>query len=193
MIVHLLYSDSSWNHGTVPTNPNYIWWSTNQWKFARGFLIIPAPSWWWSRSTDSPPLPQTDLLQGEETRGEGRRRCGGVTWRRGVNSQFYWEVYRRQTWTFRVVPDTWQHWPYKPSRQKTAVSMVHWYSVTGRLFWRSLKQPSITITLSGILYEKRPHTARSRVASETTEEGTLWCVTQGSPRFKLTETYWLGK
>ena len=27
--------------------------------------------------------------------------------------------------TFRFVPEAWQHWLYKPSRQETAVSVVH--------------------------------------------------------------------
>ena len=134
-------------------------------KIARIFLIIPAPSWGvGARGIDLPPPPPTLKL----TRWKGKRQGGGgrrsrvVTWRRGVNRQFYWDPYRRQTWTSRIVPGTWQHCIYKPSRQETAMSVVQWYSLIGRLLWRSLKHSSVL--LSGILYEKWPHTARSRVA-----------------------------
>ena len=121
--------------------------------------------------------------EGGATRGWG---SGVGTWRRGGRRQFYWDTHRRQRWMSRVVPDAWEHWLYKPSRQEKAVSMVHSYRVTVRLLWRSLKQPSVP--LAGILYEKRPHTARLRVASETTEEGTFGVWLIGSPRFKLIET-----
>ena len=130
-------------------------------KIARIFLIIPAPSWEGAEGNDlPPPTPKLTHWRGmREGGGGGRSRS--VTWRRGVSRQFYWDTHRRQTWTSSVVPDASQHWLYKPSRQEMAVSVVHWCSVTGQLLWRSLKQPSVP--LSGILQEKRPCTARSRV------------------------------
>ena len=87
------------------------------------------------------------------TRGWGGRR---VIWGRRGSAQFYWDTHRRQMWRLCIVPEAWQHWPYQPSRLETAVSVVHWYRVTRRLLWRSLKQPSVP--LAGILYEKRPCT-----------------------------------
>ena len=53
---------------------------------------------------------------------------------------------------FLLVPAAEQHWllHQKPSRQETAESVAHRYSVAGRLLRRSLKQPSVP--LSGILY-----------------------------------------
>ena len=99
-----------------------------------------------------PPPPTSWPIGGRE---EGLTRWWGskeVTWGERGSKQFYWDAHRRQTWTSHVVLDAWQHWLYKPSRQETDVSVVHWYSVTGRLLWRSLKQPSVP--LAGILYEK---------------------------------------
>ena len=74
-----------------------------------------------------------------------------------------------------VVPDAWQHWLYKTSRQEMAVSVVHWCSMTRRLLWRSLKQPSVL--LPGILHEKMPHTARSKDA--------VWSYSERDPRLWL--------
>ena len=137
------------------------------------------------RGMTAPPPASWPVWVGEEgaTWGWGSRR---VIWGRKGSRQFYWDAHRRQMWITSVVWEAWQHWLYKPSRQETAVSVVHCYIVTGRLLWRSLKQPSFL--LAGILHEKRPHTERSRVASETTEEETSGAWLIGSPRFKLIET-----
>ena len=135
-------------------------------EIARIFLIIPAPSWGGAEGTDPFPTLKLTRYKGKK-QGGGGGRSRGVTWRRGVNRQFYWKAYRRQTWTSLVVPDAWQHWLYKPSRQETAVSVVHWYSLTGQLLWRSLKQPSIQLS-----QKKGP--------------SGVWLI--GSLRFKLIET-----
>ena len=75
-------------------------------------------------------------------------------------------------WKLCVVPETWQHWLSKPSRRETAVFTVHWCSMTGWLLRWSLKQPPVP--LSGILYEKRPVTTRSRSAMWSYSEGDRW-------------------
>ena len=52
----------------------------------------------------------------------------------------------------RVVPETWQHWIFKPSRQEKAEFAVNWCSATGRLLQWSLKQP--LVLLPEVLYEQ---------------------------------------
>ena len=142
-----IYSCASWNHGTVSANPNYIWWPANQWKLPEySLLFLPQAEREQQVMNDLPPPPTPKLTHWRGMReGGGGGRSRSVTWRRGVSRQFYWDTHRRQTWTSSVVPDASQHWLYKPSRQEMAVSVVHWYSVTGRLLWRSLKQPSVPL------------------------------------------------
>ena len=37
-----VYSDASWNHGTVSANPNYTWWPDNQWEWPEySWLFLP--------------------------------------------------------------------------------------------------------------------------------------------------------
>ena len=68
-----------------------------------------------------------------------------------------------------------------------AVFAVHWCRVTRWLLLWSLKQP--TPPLSGILYEKRPVTARSRSAVWSYSEVDYWIGDSlGSPTFKLWES-----
>ena len=61
-------------------------------------------------------------------------------------------IYSKQKCTSNVVPETCQHWLFKPSRCKTAVLAVNWCSVTGRLLRWTLEQPPVP--LSGVLYEQ---------------------------------------
>ena len=77
---------------------------------ARIFLIISAP------------------LKGKETREEGGRRSGVVTWRRRVR-----RLLKADVDVLHCPGRLATHWLYKPSRQEMAVSVVHWFSVTGRL------------------------------------------------------------
>ena len=115
---------------------------------ARLFLSIPATSGEGAERLTSPPHPPSWPTEG----GRGTRGKWMVTWRKGVSTQFYRDSYRRQMWTSRIVHETWQHWPYKPSRQETAVLVVYWCSVTRCLLWGSLKQ--LSLPLSGFLHEK---------------------------------------
>ena len=80
------------------------------------------------------------------------------------------------------------HWLYKSSKLETAVSVVHWCSLTGRLLWRSLKHPMAP--LAGILHEKIKIKSCS---VKPQEEGTLCLWLIGSSRYKLQETNWLSK
>ena len=90
-----------------------------------------------SRGEWPPPPPMYNLSHwsggGECSQGEGG--SGVTTCGRGGSWQFYWDAHRRQTWRLCFVPEAWQHWPYKPSRQEMAVSVAHWYSVTGGVGW----------------------------------------------------------
>ena len=53
---------------------------------------------------------------------------------RGEKNQFYRDPHSRQMRSFCCVPEAWQYWLFKkPSRQETAESVVHRYSLTSRL------------------------------------------------------------
>ena len=140
------------------------WTTRGVWpmEIAIEFLISPLPSWNEAEENDLP-LPTHTLTHWSGGRGcnQGVGEQGGHLREKREQTVLLRSLQKRM-WMSRDVPDAWQYWLYKPSRQETAVSVVHRYSVTGRLLWRSLTQPSVP--LAGILYEKRPHTARSRVA-----------------------------
>ena len=154
---------------------------------ARLFLSIPATSWEGAERLTSPPHPPSWPTEG----GRGTRGKWMVTWRKGVSTQFYRDSYRRQMWTSRIVHETWQHWPYKPSRQETAVLVVHWCSVTRRLLWGSLIKIALPPAIRNSTWEAQQD---QELQCGATVKETLWFGDSlDSPKFKLSETKRLSK
>ena len=137
------------------------------------------PRWrvsWGKCALLPPPLPPHLIISWPM--GSGGGSCNqGVTWGSREKRISSTEILTEGR---RGVPEASQHWLCKkPSKQETTKSVVHRYSMTRRLLWRSLKQPSVPP--AGILYVQRPHPARSRAESNTTEKGRSGVWLLGSP------------
>ena len=143
------------NHQREPTSRNYMKRSpTNRNYSCESGLFLPSlirRTGMGERGvSDRPEHSQADPSRGGGMGQPGGGGAWGVTWRSGGSLVVLQKSPQRADGNSCRVPAAEQHWLLqKPSRQETAGSVVHSYSVTGRLLWRSLKQPSVPLT--GIL------------------------------------------